>query len=211
VVLAGPITNPANSHLYYLLSPTNWSGAEAVGRSLGGHLVTINDAEENAWIISAFSNLTTQTSFGLWIGLNDAAEEGNFVWADGDPAGYRNWLAGEPNSGGGYYPDEDQIVMRPYGVTSPGQWMDAPGTQTHFAVIEAAPPRVIESHIKVSVVDLCWSSQTNGLYQIQYRTNMTTSPWFNIGTPLNGTGLGMCVPVDMPAGQAGKFFRVLGL
>jgi len=71
-------------------------------------------------------------------------------------------------------------------------------------------PQVIKSEIKVSVVDLCWQSATNGLYQVQYRTNMNASQWFDIGGILQGTGLQMCVPVDMPAGQAGKFFRVLG-
>lgn len=211
MILAGPITNPANSHLYYLLSPTNWPGAEAVAQSLGGHLATISDSAENDWVLNVFANFTHQAGPGLWIGLNDASQEGAFVWVSGDTATYRNWAAGEPNSGGGFYPDEDQAVMRPPGGTGAGQWNDAPGTQHHFAVIETAPPRVIPSQIKVSVVDLCWNTQTNGLYQVQYRTNTTTSPWFNIGGTLQGNGLQMCVPVDMPAGQAGKFFRVMGL
>ena len=35
-VLAGPITNTANAHTYYLLSHTNWAASEAEARQLGG-------------------------------------------------------------------------------------------------------------------------------------------------------------------------------
>lgn len=41
--------------------------------------------------------------------------------------------------------------------------------------------------------------------------NLNTSPWMNIGVNLHGTGLEMCVPIDMPAGQVQKFYRVLSL
>ena len=133
------------------------------------------------------------------------------MWNDADAAPYRNWAPGEPNSGGGFYPDEDQAHMRSPDLAYPGMWNDAPGDQNHCVVVEIRQPQVIASRIKVSVVDLCWDSATNGLYQLQYRTNLTTSPWFNIGIPIRGTGLEMCTPIDMPAGQAGKFYRVLGL
>ena len=33
----------------------------------------------------------------LWIGLNDFAQEGTFVWSNGDPVTYTNWYPGEPN------------------------------------------------------------------------------------------------------------------
>ena len=212
VVLAGPIANPANGHVYYFLSPTNWLAARNIAQSLVGHLATIDDAAENNWIFTTFTNLNLQLlSGGIWIGLNDATQEGNFVWSSGATSTYRNWAPGEPNSGGGVYPDEDHGMMRLQSQSFASQWNDAPETQNAYAVIEANPPQVIPSEIKVSVVDLCWQTTTNGLYQVQYRTNMTTSPWFDIGRTLPGTGLRMCVPVDMPAGQAGKFFRVLSL
>ena len=34
-----------------------------------------------------------------WIGLNDIAEEGNFVWSDGSPKGYTQWASKEPDIG----------------------------------------------------------------------------------------------------------------
>ena len=37
-VLAGPLTNAANAHTYYLLSADTWTASEAEARGLGGHL-----------------------------------------------------------------------------------------------------------------------------------------------------------------------------
>ena len=77
-ILEGPIQNPANTHTYYLLEPDiTWAQAEAEANSLGGHLVTINDAAEQAWVWSTFGERD------LWIGINDVAVEGSFVWVSG--------------------------------------------------------------------------------------------------------------------------------
>src|SRR5207247_1256049 len=50
-VLAGPITNAANGHVYYLLNANTWTASEAEAQGLGGHLVTIGDADENQWVM----------------------------------------------------------------------------------------------------------------------------------------------------------------
>ena len=42
-VLSSPIVNPANGHIYYLLSQDDWTNSEAFSQTLGGHLATIND------------------------------------------------------------------------------------------------------------------------------------------------------------------------
>ena len=89
-----------NGNTYYLLSQQTWGSAEAEANSLGGHLVTINDAAENAWV-------TSQWSAGrhLWIGLNDIATEGTYVWSSGEAVTYTNFAPGEPNNLG----DEDVV------------------------------------------------------------------------------------------------------
>ena len=94
-VLAGPITRAANAHTYYLLSSNTWTVSEAEAVGLGGHLVTINDAAENQWVVNTFFPLTGGPNDWLWIGLNDAAIEGQFFWA-GEEGAIAIWASGEP-------------------------------------------------------------------------------------------------------------------
>ena len=44
-ILQGAVTNPANGHTYYLLTQNTWTASEAEAVTLGGHLVTANDAD----------------------------------------------------------------------------------------------------------------------------------------------------------------------
>ncbi|MHC4442043.1 MAG: hypothetical protein ACYTF1_04675 [Planctomycetota bacterium] len=64
----GPLVNPANGRIYYLLSPSSWGAAEAMGRRLGGHLVTINDQSEHDWIFNTWGSYDTtavNTALGI--------------------------------------------------------------------------------------------------------------------------------------------------
>lgn len=128
-------------HTYSLLSNSNWTAAEAVAISMGGHLATIDDAAEDGWVYSTFS------SYGgvprnLWIGLNDAAVEGSFVWASGSTASYRNFNPGEPNNNG----NEDYVHIIQPGFGESGRWNDGgdyadgqAGYGDHFGVVEVVP------------------------------------------------------------------------
>jgi lectin-like protein/PEP-CTERM motif-containing protein len=130
VVIEGPVVNPNNGHTYYLLSPDTWTASQSFALTLGGNLVTINDALENQWVASTFG----QTRF-LWIGFNDAQTEGTFVWASGETPGYTNWADGEPNDLGG---TEDYVNMFPL-TFSTGQWNDCDNgaiCQPFFGVVE---------------------------------------------------------------------------
>src|SRR5258705_5964080 len=117
-VLAGPITNAANAHPYYLLSANTWTASEAEARGLGGHLVTINDAAENQWVLDTFFPLTGVPYASLWIRLNDSANEGQFVWANGEPVTFTYWYPGEPNNlaGQGYASIRHPSEGRPTGT-----------------------------------------------------------------------------------------------
>lgn len=97
-VISGPITNPANGHVYYLLSQNTWTESEAEATGLGGHLVSINDAQENEWVVSQFATFGGINRY-LWIGLTDAADEGVFTWSSGELLTYENWGSGEPSGG----------------------------------------------------------------------------------------------------------------
>jgi hypothetical protein len=99
-VLAGPITNAANGHVYYLLSANTWTQSENEAIALGGHLVTINDDAENDWVYDTFSQFGGARR-ALWLGLTDRQEEGKFVWASGEPSSYTHLSPGQPDNGGG--------------------------------------------------------------------------------------------------------------
>ena len=120
--LSGPVYNPATGHSYILLGQSTWLAAENEAISLGGHLVTINNAAENSWVAATFSNFGGQEK-SLWIGLNDQAQEGVFVWTSGETASYRNWEPGQPDDGSGIYPEEDFVHIWP-ASRSPGMWND---------------------------------------------------------------------------------------
>lgn len=86
-------------HQYYLLDLSSWGDAEAEAVTLGGHLATIDDASEQAFVTERFGVATGLFALHqtLWIGLSDHLDEGVFRWASGAPLGYTNWGAGEPN------------------------------------------------------------------------------------------------------------------
>jgi hypothetical protein len=106
---ATPIYNPATGHWYELVNaaapadPTlrTWATAEANAVASGGHLVTINDAAENAWLVANFSSSVYVAAF---IGLNKVS--GTWQWASGEAVTYLNWnpnaSSPEPSGDGNY-------------------------------------------------------------------------------------------------------------
>lgn len=145
-VISGPVTWSGNGHSYALLSQSTWDDAEATAIALGGHLTTIDDATEDAFVFSTFGSpaATAGGSGGivsLWIGLNDVAQEGNFVWADGSPVGYTHFQFGEPFGG---FSDEDYIgILVTQTAWQPGVWHDIVSdgrlNDRCFGVVEIAP------------------------------------------------------------------------
>lgn len=110
---------------YYLTSkPMSWAGAEAQAVAMGGHLVDINSAAENA----ALGTVAAFSSRSVFIGLTDAAFEGRFVWTSGSSASYTNWRIGEPNNSGGA---EDYVER-----DTNGFWNDIDGQTLAYGIIE---------------------------------------------------------------------------
>jgi hypothetical protein len=70
-----------NGNQYRLLnSNLTWEQAQAEARQLGGNLVTINDAAEEAWLKQTFGGTE-----GFWIGLSDQRVEGQYEWLRANP------------------------------------------------------------------------------------------------------------------------------
>jgi lectin-like protein len=126
--------NPANGHTYYLLdlerdSLNIWTKMETAAINLGGHLVTLNDAAEEAWIDATFTPTVNEAFF---IGLNDVEIEGTFVWASGEPVTYTNWQPGEPNNSGG----AENWVKKEFNGSHTGDWNDVSELRNANGLVE---------------------------------------------------------------------------
>lgn len=131
--LLGDVTDKVTGQRYVAVAATTWTGAEALGVALGGHLVSIGDAAEQEFVWQNFRTLGG-VDRRIWIGFSDQTVEGSFAWSDGTPAKYTNWNTGEPNNSGN---TEDYAEM----LGSSGKWNDLNNTGSgypHIAVIELA-------------------------------------------------------------------------
>jgi hypothetical protein len=122
-IIAGPITNPANGHDYYLLSPNTWTASEAEAESHDGTLAIIRNAKEEQWVFSTFGAYGG-TNRDLWIGLHRVGPDRTLEWITGENLDYQNWTGGQPDDTGGR---ESYVYMassnRPFGFV-PGMWND---------------------------------------------------------------------------------------
>jgi glucose/arabinose dehydrogenase len=110
--------------LYFLSKRgLSWSTAESAAIAVGGNLASIGSSSEQDWI---FDHVGSQAPF--FIGLNDVAEEGQFVWSDNTSLTYQNWLSGQPNNGQG---SEDYTQFR-----IDGRWNDVGSNSRMPGLIE---------------------------------------------------------------------------
>ena len=103
---------------------TTWSVALANAQSFGGSLASIGSLAENEFLRTMFA-----ANGAVWIGFNDIATEGTFVWASNEAVVFTRWNAGEPNNVG----DEDATQL----LTS-GFWNDIPTGSSQFGIVELA-------------------------------------------------------------------------
>jgi hypothetical protein len=217
-ILAGPVTNAANGHIYYLLSQNNWTASEAEAIALHGHLATINDQAENDWVFQSFGSFAG-VSRALWIGLNDSQTEGTFVWASGEDSSFTYWGVAQPDNGGLSQFREHFVHMWPPGPLPPDQvhdgfWNDFQDIDTVEGhplngVVEITPPAQPVLSIRVSEVELCWQTATNTWYELQYRSTLTTNQWLPLSTNwVSGDGTKFCTTDAVLAGSPQRFYRV---
>lgn len=117
-----------NGHTYRLTSAAKiWADARAEAVALGGKLVAVDDAAENAFLVSTFGP-------GLFhLDLSDQYLEGNFGWESDQILGYTNWASGQPT---------DPTGLADYGLLrgADGLWVLGRGDELHFGIIEIGPP-----------------------------------------------------------------------
>ncbi len=113
----------SNGHRYQLFnSELSWDEAKKYCEDIGGHLVTITSAEEQAFIETLLTLPDAEKSY-YWIGASDAQKEGMWSWVTDEPFDYANWKAKEPNN------EHDKehylhIYRNTYNDIQAGQWND---------------------------------------------------------------------------------------
>lgn len=118
---------------YYLSNDmATWELANIICNNLGGNLVTINSAQEQAFVFNLAMNSPNGSVSNYWIGLNDYNDEGDFTWVNGEPVTYTNWNLGEPNGGSG----ENAVEVFSANANFPGFWNDAPAWIERNMILE---------------------------------------------------------------------------
>tara|TARA_Y100001968_G_scaffold291782_1_gene296484 strand:+ start:220 stop:1167 length:948 start_codon:yes stop_codon:yes gene_type:complete len=120
---------------YVVVKGSTWEEAQANSNKLGGHLTSINDKEENDYLINELygpnkvsDQLVGPGNNSVWIGFNDRKSEGSWEQVSGEKKSFTNWAPGEPDGKAGYKSGEQYAnfnLKRTYN-RSPGMWSDVP-------------------------------------------------------------------------------------
>ncbi len=140
----------ANNY-YVSNSASNWSTANQSAISNGGHLADISSSGENSFLASKISTYS-------WIGYNDVASEGSFVWSSGSQSTYTNWRSNEPSNSGG---NEDHTILWPN-----QEWSDWNGSTYHI--------------LEVSTISVLWSTGETSI-EINVSPDTSTVYWVSSG------------------------------
>jgi cysteine-rich repeat protein len=82
---------PGDAHAYRVIwQPLEWTAAMSACAALGGHVATLDSADEQAFV-------QPLATVEMRLGMTDLVTEGTFVWTTGEPMTYTNWVPGEPN------------------------------------------------------------------------------------------------------------------
>jgi len=63
--------------------------------------------------------------------------------------------------------------------------------------------------IRVSEVEVTWNTVSNRVYQVQYRSALTTNAWVNWGAPVTGTASMKSIQDAVPADRPQRYYRLV--
>ena len=125
-----------NGHKYQLVTGNyTWEEAKTKAEELGGHLVIITSAEENAVVKQLVINSGVST---VWLGATDKEVEDEWKWITGEDFTYSDWGkidadSSEPNGG-----TSENYLTFLTGYTGGNRiaWNDAGGTGKYSFIVE---------------------------------------------------------------------------
>ena len=142
----------------YQDTPQTYAVARAEAVGLGGYLVSINDAAEQAWLETALAPIVPGEPRVSYIGLwNDGTF--NWQWESGEALTYTNWR--QFGEGGYLFPEPTQtpgeFVAVMYTNNPPiplGRWADTFDSDLWPAIYELNPTGVIPEPVTMAGVFL---------------------------------------------------------
>ena len=181
---------------YTIVDGPSWSQAEANAVALGGHLVTVNDLDENNYIWSLFKivggweitygqGTVDPNAVAYWIGLSDSGHEGDWQWSSNQATQFFNWhdaryLGGDLSPNGGTYENYAYI-----GGVKDRTWDDGPEMMQNGVNLGASGIAEIPlSYFSIS--DLTVTEGSSGTIKIS-RTGGTLTSQNLLLTSTNGT------------------------
>jgi hypothetical protein len=129
-----------NSHRYEVVTAdVTWTSAEAAARAMSwgeagvcsGYLATITSQGENDFLATQFG--ASMLAFKWFGGIqpNSALIADGWTWSNGEPWGYTNWNAGEPNNTWyAHHPAREDATAFWYDA----KWNDVPRTWLYGSV-----------------------------------------------------------------------------
>ena len=123
-----PQANFSNSQFMLVEGDFTWHEARIDAISRGGRLAVLNSEEKFNKAYEYIYSASTPNFTTAWIGLSDEANEGNWVWVNGENLSYSNWMNNEPTnlSGDGQFEEHFVEISRQYN----GTWNDLSSVAT---------------------------------------------------------------------------------
>lgn len=166
-------TDPSTGENYWLNTvKLDWVAAEDRCQAAGASLVKLASKEESDFVMTTVASRSSP-----WIGYNDRAKEGAFVWTDGTsctrydantPSSWCNffsWCSGEPNNSGG----EDCVH-----VANVYHWNDASCSDARASICQykwtkaAAAPTCITSTTTTTTTTTTTGTTTTACWDPNY-------------------------------------------
>lgn len=153
-------------HYYYMSkSKASPNVAFKTAAAMGGYVVAINTAEEDAWVFSKVREWKLKEDY--LIGLRDVKSKGNFAWVSGDNSTYRNWDLFSPND------DTQFTAVSDY---NNGKWYDFSSytceENEYYYVVEITDPCGFNSGALFCCTDVALGSQ-----MVQFRVIDKSGNW----------------------------------
>ena len=128
--------------IYVIVEGDTWEEAQVNANKLGGHLVSVDNQDENQWLSNELfgsdkaSQLLENKGSAVWMGMNDRKSEGAWEQVSGENSSFTNWGPGEPNNGGGGEAYSIFLLFDSYN-RDPGMWNDQPNDgQVQYGLAE---------------------------------------------------------------------------